>query len=387
MTLGTSARIASSTSTDLETSAAVGEAVARVSEGLQGARPDLVCVFCSPHHLPSCEVIPTILAEHLGPRNLVGCSGESIAGDGREIEDGPAMAVWAAHLPGASLSCFHSTFVTTERGQGFSGLPEAIEGARAVLLIADPFSYPADALLGAAATQLGGVPFVGGMASGGSGPGQHRLFHGDHVHDSGAVGVVIGGDVSIRTIVSQGCRPIGDPFVVTISDGNVIRELGGRRALDRLMEMVDGLSESDRELASRGLHVGVVIDEQKEDFGRGDFLIRAVMGVDEDSGSLAVGEQVEVGRTIQFHVRDAASADADLRELLTTVDGDVSGALLFTCNGRGSRMFPAPDHDIGAIRERMGDIPVAGFFCQGEIGPIGPRSFLHGFTASAAFFG
>jgi small ligand-binding sensory domain FIST len=227
---------------------------------------------------------------------------------------------------------------------------------------------------------------MGGMASGGMGPGETRLFIDDRVVDEGAVGARLPG-VRIRPLVSQGCGPVGDVYTVTRAEGNVIHELGGRPPLLRFQELADGLSPEDRTLLGRGLYVGRAIDEYKVEPGRGDFLIRQVMGVDQRSGALAVGDRIEVGETIQFHVRDAATADEDLRALLELEAVEpADGALLFTCNGRGSRLFPVFDHDASLVSGKLGGLPLAGFNCAGEIGPVGGKNFLHGFTASVALF-
>jgi len=226
---------------------------------------------------------------------------------------------------------------------------------------------------------------MGGMASGGTGSGETRLFLDDRVVDTGAVGVRMPG-IRIRALVSQGCRPIGNAYTVTRTERNVVHELGGRPPLERLQELVTTLSPRDRELVSRGLHVGRVIDEYKAEPERGDFLIRGVTGVDPQSGALAVADRIEVGETIQFHVRDAATADEDLRTLLEHEAEPAAGALLFTCNGRGSRLFSSPDHDASLVSEKLGGLPLAGFNCAGEIGPVGGKNFLHGFTASIALF-
>ena len=207
------------------------------------------------------------------------------------------------------------------------------------------------------------------------------------VYEDGAVAVLIDGPVAVRSVVSQGCRPIGRPMIVTKADGNLIRELGRRPVLEAVREMFAGLSEDDRDLVRAGLHVGRVINEYQEKFGRGDFLVRNVIGSDEEGG-LAVTDFVRVGQTIQFQVRDADTADEDLRALLEDQQRGAppAGALLFTCNGRGTRMFPGPNHDAALLREVLGPIPVAGFFAMGEIGPIGGQNFVHGFTASVALF-
>jgi small ligand-binding sensory domain FIST len=230
---------------------------------------------------------------------------------------------------------------------------------------------------------------VGGIAVGGGEPEAQALIVDGEPHAHGAVGVVVSG-TPVVTAVSQGCAPIGRDSVVTRAEGNVIHELAGVPALERLQDEVELLPPSERVLAARGLLVGLVIDENKPDYGRGDYLMRAVLGADEESGAIAIGDQVRVGQTVRFHVRDASSADEDLRETLdrTLRDGNPrpAGALLFTCNGRGTQMFPAPDHDASLVSEALGGRPVAGFFCGGEIGPIGDRAFLHGFTATLAVF-
>jgi small ligand-binding sensory domain FIST len=234
-----------------------------------------------------------------------------------------------------------------------------------------------------------GVPIVGGMASGGYQPAANTLVVGQRTYDSGAVGFVVGGAARVRPVVSQGCRPIGRPLVVTKSEENVIIELGGRPALERLREIYVDLDPSDRELVRSSLHVGRVASEYQESFRRGDFLVRNVVGADPESGVIAVGDLVRTGQTVQFHVRDAKTADEDLRELLEQEKGrgsTAAGALVFTCNGRGTRLFDEASHDARCLREIIGRVPAAGFFAQGEIGPIGRRNCLHGFTASIALF-
>ena len=251
------------------------------------------------------------------------------------------------------------------------------------LLIADPFSFPVDLLLRHLNERAPGTVVMGGMASGAAAAGQTRLFLDGGVIDSGAVGARLP-RVRIRPLVSQGCRPIGNAYTVTRAEGNVIFELGGKSPLERLQELIATLPPEDRALVGTGLHVGMVIDEYLAEPGRGDYLIRNVVGVDPQNGALAVGDEVEVGQTIRFHVRDAATADEDLRALLEREAGRAAGALLFRCNGRGTRLFDAPDHDASLVSNALAGAPLAGFNCAGEIGPVGGRNFLHGFTASIA---
>ena len=225
---------------------------------------------------------------------------------------------------------------------------------------------------------------IGGLASAARSPGGNRLVLDDRVYQDGAVGALLPTGAPLSAVVSQGCRPIGNPMTVTRSEGRVIYELAGRPALERLAELVDQLEPDERALAERGIHLGRVIDEHKIDFDRGDFLIRTVLGGDRDVGAIAVGDEIDVGSTVQFQVRDAASADQDLRELLT--GRHASGALVFTCNGRGTHLFGTPDHDAQVINAHVDSGATAGMFCAGEVGPIGTRSFLHGFTASILLF-
>jgi small ligand-binding sensory domain FIST len=377
-------RIGSALSTDPDPAKAAAAAAEEARSQLHGAGVSLAVVVGSRQHSASAEVVCEAVRVGAGPERLIGCVAETVVGGDREVEDGPAVAVWLASLP-EPVETFHMEFVRTSEGGVFGGYRFEDAGPGPYLLIGDPFSFPTDLLLGYVNERIPGTVVMGGMASGGMGPGDTRMFYDHRVVDTGAVGVRVPG-IEIRALVSQGCRPIGNAYTVTRAEGNVIHELGGRTPLQRLQELVGTLSPEDRELVSGGLFVGRVIDEYKTEPDRGDFLTRGVMGVDSQSGALAVGDRIEVGETVQFHVRDAASADEDLRSILEREVGPSTGALLFTCNGRGSRLFSVPDHDASLVFERLGGRPLAGFNCAGEIGPIGGKNFLHGFTASIALF-
>jgi small ligand-binding sensory domain FIST len=258
-----------------------------------------------------------------------------------------------------------------------------------LILLADPFSTPVDEVLAVLADRCPGSAAIGGLAGGGHDSGENRLILNDEVYDGGLVGVALSGRIAVRMVVSQGCRPIGEPYVVTKAEQNVIHELGGVPALERLQTLFESLGSDERRIAQRALHLGIVIDEHRDRFERGDFLVRNLIGADRGSGSVAIGDQVQEGQTVQFHVRDAQSASEDLN-LLLAADRSIHraplGALLFSCCGRGRGLFGRPHHDITAVREREGDVPIAGFFAQGEIGPVGGGNFLHGYTASLALF-
>ena len=397
---GRSARpsFAAALATDSDAERAEQRVVESLRADLGASSADLVCVFVSHHYGDALEHLGPRLASALSAKVLVGCSGESIIGAEREVEEGPALSVWAAHLPGTELRPFEAKFEMDEQGHArFTGVPQVQRGDRAsVLLFADPYSFAADEYLSALDQRFPGISVVGGMASGGMGPGQNLMFTEHGLAASGAVGVVIEGDVQVRSVVSQGCRPVGKAWVVTGCEQNVMRTLAARPATEVLFETLQGLSRDDQALFQRQPFVGLAIDPAKSSFERGDFLVRGIVGIEPKDKSLAVGDTLRRGQTVQFLVRDAASASEDLTQMMrtqaaTALPGDAAqrtvGALLFSCNGRGTNMFSRPDHDISCVRASLpGDLPIAGFFANGEFGPVGRRNFLHGFTASLALF-
>jgi small ligand-binding sensory domain FIST len=368
---------------------AATRAVAQATEALGDASPSLAVLFASAHFLAVAEDLVAAISNALGKLPLIGCVGEAVAGGAREIESQPAVSLWLGSGLGP-VETFAMEYLRTPSGGAYGGylFPREPDGVH--LLICDPFTFPADGLLTHLNERVPGAVIMGGMASAALRPRQSRLFRDDRVLSAGAVGVHLP-NAEVHPLVAQGCRPIGDAYIITRADGNLIHELGGRPPLVRLREMAAALPGRDQELLAQGLQLGVVIDEYRAEPGQGDFLIRGVVGADPDSGAIAVGDQIQVGQTVQFHVRDAQSADEDLRRALERESAALggrrpAGALLFTCNGRGSRLFTEPDHDAGLIAATLGDIPVAGFFCAGELGPVGGRNFLHTFTASIALF-
>jgi small ligand-binding sensory domain FIST len=367
---------------------ALDEAIPAALHQLDGP-PDLAVCFFSMEHAAAAGGIALSLSERTGTSAIVGCTAQGVIGGGRELERTPGLAVWLARLPGVEVRPFRLEVVPVADGYGITGWPELDPRAPAsVLLLADPFSFPADRFLERLNQDLPGVEVVGGMVSGATEAGRHRLLAGTEVLDGGAVGVALRGPVQVRAVVSQGCRPIGAPFAVTRAEGNVVQELGGLPAVDRLRELLAAIGPEEAELLrGGGLQVGQVIDEHKASFERGDFLVRGLLGADPDSGAIAVGDTVEVGQTLQFHVRDAAAADEDLGVLLGPVRAwGPKGVLLFACNGRGRDFFGEPDHDAALVAAATGRAPMAGFFAQGELGPVGGRNFLHTYTASMALF-
>ncbi len=386
-------RFAAAVSTVADSPRAIAEVCDRACSQL-GEPADLALVFVTHHHA---DAFPT-LAQEVGrasrAANVLGCTAEAVVAGRREIESQPAIALWLARLHGARVVPMHLEFEQTAEGGTIVGWPDKLSSnwpqGSTLLVLADPFSFPADVLLARLGEDQPGVLIAGGMASGGWQPRQNRLFlNGTELHD-GAVAVLVHGEFRVRSVVSQGCRPIGRHFVVTKAQQNVILELSGKPALAQLQAVFDELSTEDQMLVRQGLHVGRVVNEYQDEFRRGDFLVRNCIGSDPDSGAIAIGDYVRTGQTVQFHVRDAATANEDLRELVSAArresPSEPRGALLFTCNGRGMRLFGLPDHDASVLCDLMGNIPLAGFFAQGEIGPIGGRSFVHGFTASVVLF-
>jgi len=366
---------------------ATGEVVGQALEQA-GPGPDLAVLFCSPHHRDAVADIAGTVRTLLAPGVLIGSTAVAVLGGAREAEDGPALALWTAHLA-APPRPVRVTAVRTASGTAVGGISAGTCGPGEVLvLLADPFSLPVDDVVGLLGQLDPPVPVVGGAASAARGPGGNRVVLDGEVVADGGVGAVLPAEVATTLVVSQGCRPVGEPMIVTRSQGSLLVELAGRPALDRLEEVVRDAAPDDRAQLAQGLHLGIAVDEHRMTFERGDFLVRNVLGADPEARALAVGDAVRVGTTVQFHVRDAQAADEDLRALLAgaALDGPAAAALVFTCNGRGRNLFGEPDHDARAVDAVVASGAVAGMFCAGEIGPVGGRSFVHGFTASVVLF-
>jgi small ligand-binding sensory domain FIST len=379
-------RIAAGLSTTTSAPEAAAEAAREAAAGLEGRKTDLAFLFLSSAHLDDAAAAAAAVRNELAPRAQLGCVADGVLAQGRELEEGPAAAVWASSLPAATVGSFHLAAVETEHGLAVAGFP-GVDDPALVALLVDPFTFPIGAFLEELNDEHPGLLLVGGIASGGGRPGRQALILDDEVHNDGAVGVTVDG-IGVRTVVSQGCASFGRESVITRAEGNVIDELAGERALDRLRADIVALPPAAQNQVVQGVLAGLVIDENKSEYGRGDYLMRGLLGADEASGSITIGEHVRVGQTLRFHFRDATSADEDLREALGRELGGApaAGALLFSCNGRGTNMFPQPNHDARTVVEALGRPAVAGFFCGGEIGPVGGRTFLHGFTATLAVF-
>jgi small ligand-binding sensory domain FIST len=384
-----SVRIACALSTASDPRTGAIEAAAKVAAELAGASIDLAVVFASGSHLAAPEATLEGVHDALQPDVLIGCGAGGVIGDGREIEGGTAIAVWAAAFEGGIVSTFHAEVTEVEDGVAIAGVPD-LQGAGGAILLPDPYSFPTDAVLAEIAGRAPGVPVLGGISSARTIRGDAALFLGERVVGGGAVGVRFDG-VELLPCVSQGATPLGPKLTITSADGRLIKKLADRPALGALRAVLDRLTEEEREILSHGMLLGIVVDRGQADEPQGDFLVRSVLAGDPETGTIAVGAPIEEGQVVRVHARDAASADRDLHEALglrrMALGSDLpAGALMFTCNGRGREMFGVSDHDAATLTSELGPIPTAGFFAAGEIGPVGGESFLHGFTATVAVF-
>ena len=356
--------------------------------------PDLAMFFASPAYA-DLEGLVAQVYRRTAASVLVGCSGQGVIGPDREIEGERALSLLNLDLPGTELHPRHvemddlAGLHTAADSHGWLGVtPDRIN---AWILLVDPFTMDADELVGRISAAYPDATMLGGLASGFERSRGTAVFLNGDVYRSGAVILGVGGAYTVQPVVAQGATPIGEPWTITGVDRHILRTIGNRPALDVLKETLNGLTGEMRERATRNLLVGLAMDEYRETFQQGDFLIRNLLGIDPESGAVAIGAMPSVGQTLQFQVRDAEAADQDLKRQLAIAnerlgDAEVAGALLCTCNGRGVGLFGTPDHDARTVSSTLGQIPLAGFFCNGEIGPVGPRTYLHGFTASLALF-
>ncbi len=366
-------------------SQATGEAVGAVLETI-GDRPDLVLVTVTRSHAGALEDIVATVSAVLHPLAIFGCAAESVVGRGTEVEETPALSLWAGRV-GPLVPVTLTATRQADDAWRFAGWPdqEPFEPS-ALVLISDPFTFPTEDFLTWLHGRCPALAVLGGNASGGRGPGGSRLVVTNGVVTEGATGVLLGSGVTVDSVVSQGCRPYGRTLTVTRSDRNIIYEVAGVPAMECLVDQIrDGLEPADvAKIESNGLFLGRLIDERVTDPGPGDYLIRNVVGVDRSTGAVAVDDRVPLGSTVRFHVRDATTAHRELEQLLR--GRDAAAAMLFTCNGRGTRFFDGDDHDARLLEAALGPVPVGGFFAAGEFGPIGGANFVHTSTATVALF-
>lgn len=382
-------RFASAISTSPDWRAALAEVAAEARRGLAGAPCDAAALFVSAFHAEADpDALAAELIDLLAPKNVIGCSCSGVIANDRESELEPAVSLLAMSLPEVRVLPFAISARDTAALGGAAELVSRLDlyptDLPKFLILADPMSCDIDNILRLLNEAYPGCPAVGGLASGVSIGRPNWMILGPQAYDAGAVGLALTGDVELETTVAQGCRPIGHPYLITKADTNVLFELAGMTAFDALKDVVGGLSEADKQLARHSLFAGVAMSEYHTSFHRGDFLVRNILGFDPGSGALVIGSPLHAGQTLQFQLRDAATSDEDLRALL----GDPRpgtperGGLLFCCSGRGRGLYGSPDHDSRLIQALRGPLPMAGFFANGEIGPVGGKNFVHGYTSS-----
>ncbi len=384
-------RFASSITAAEDVQQAIAELLAPLDAHVTPGMVDLAILFATGHFKEELPQVVEQVQQKLPSAVLLGCTAEGTIGVDRELERVASMSLLAASMPDVRVRPFHvrqKDIETAKTAHDWERLVGASPESRPTFIaLGDPFSVAIHAAIDQINSLYPGAPLVGGVASAAREPRQNQLILNGDIYQEGLVGVALTGCLAVKTVVSQGCRPIGKPYVITRGERNIVHELGGRPALEQLQNALVKLSPEDQELARQSLFVGRVIDEYKGRFGRGDFLIHNILGADRKTGSIGIAGHARTGATVQFHVRDAQSADEDLRAMLGAHAGTaVRGAALFGCNGRGTHMWPTPGHDVRVLREMLGNVPVAGFFCAGEFGPVGGKNFVHGFTASIALF-
>ena len=379
---------ASSLSLDGSLPRAVREAGNDLSVALSGQPADMVVAFISAEHREGWGEVAGMLRSLFPRAVVIGCSAASVIGAGREVEGAAGVSLTAAVLPEVEIVPIRLEKVSGPNPGPLPGVSP--DSSPHFVLLSDPFSFDAEACIAGLDDVYPAERKVGGVASGGRESGGNALILGEETHCSGLVGVALSGNLDLDTIVAQGCRPIGEPMFVTRSRGNILLELDGRRPLEVLYELHQSLDDHSRRLFRHSLFLGVMIEGARKDFSAGDFLVRNLVGADDQSGALVVGGALNGGLVVQFHLRDARASADELDQLLAGYAArgrHPAGSLLFSCLGRGRNLYGRPDHDTDLFRQHLGNgVPLAGFFCNGEIGPVHGRTFLHGYTSSFGLF-
>jgi small ligand-binding sensory domain FIST len=389
-------RWSSAVDTDDSLDVAVEQSAEKIFLGLDRQEPDLLIVFVSAQHAARFDAVSELLRREFENAFLFGCCAGGVIGGGREIEDRPSLSLTGAVLPGVKLKGTHLDAAQTPPTYADVRVWEdtlrmTANQQPSFLVLADPYSFETEAYVRGLDRVYPLSPKIGGLASGARQVGGAALYLGNHVYHSGSVTLALTGNIEIDAVISQGCRPIGDPMFVTAAHENLIRELDGKPPRDAISELFERMSAGERETFSQSLFLGLAMRKDASQYVPGDFLIRNILGMDPQSGALWVNANVPANSVIQFHLRDAATSAYDLERTLRdyrasrAVNPDC-GALLFSCNGRGLGLYGQADHDSNAFRRLVADLPIGGFFCSGEIGPIQNATYLHGYTSAFAVF-
>ena len=362
---------------------------------LHAPRVSLGLVFMTPQFFPHAAQVLEILRVHAQIPLLAGCSSMGLIAGEEEIEESGGLSVALYHLPGADLKTFHFKQADVEQadGPGYWHQKTGVtrDHTNGWLVFADPFNFDPENWLRSWNEAYALKPILGGLASGEDNENVTQVYLNGDVFEEGGVAISVGGEVKLVSLISQGCEPIGETWTITKADRNFIHEIGNRPAYQVLVDTFNDLPKEAQKKSRGNLFIGLVVNEYLEEFHRGDFLIRNLLGADPASGSIAVGALPRLGQTLQFQRRDAAAATEDMTALLDRTHRQMAGNIIYggclcCCNGRGHRLFGQPSHDAALVQKRLGPIGLAGFFCNGEIGPVGDKNFLHGYTASLALF-
>tara|TARA_B110000240_G_scaffold195453_1_gene245148 strand:+ start:884 stop:2068 length:1185 start_codon:yes stop_codon:yes gene_type:complete len=387
---------ASHLSTQNNIEACVDESVEAILSQMDGKSVDLTIIFVSPQFKDKYEEIPKLIRDRISSRHFLGCSGGGIIGGGKEAEQQAAFSITCANLPDVEIQGIHTDTMKlpdqdTAPSVWREWLGVDVEKNPSFIFLADPFSFQGEEFLAGVDFAYPNSSKVGGLASGAQAQGGNALYLNDKIHNNGLIGLALSGNIGMDTIVAQGCRPIGEPVKVSKCDGTLLTGMDGQPPLELLQSVYEGLDENDKSLVQTSLFLGIEMDPLKDNPQQGDFLIRNIMGVEREIGGIHVGTLLREGQLVQFHLRDKAMSAEDLKLMLTRYKANknfknTSGALLFSCLGRGQYLYGKPNHDADMFRDHIGDIPLGGFFCNGEIGPVGKTTFLHGYTSSFGIF-
>ncbi len=375
---------------------AVAQTSQEIQSQLEGRRPDLILIFVSDYFAADYEKIPNLVAEFANGAMIVGCSAGGVIGGGREVEQGPGFSMTAALLPGVDIIPLRMQTNLIPDEEASLQEWEAVLHLKTdmnpeFVLLPEPYSFDVEYFLKGLDKSFPQSQKVGGMVSGDYDRGGHAMFLGKKVYREGMIGIAMSGNVTVDTLVAQGCRPVGHPMFVTRCEENILYELDGQEPVAAMRDLYNEMDEADQELFSTSLFIGVVMKDSLQEYKQGDFLIRNIIGIETETGALITGADVHENSVVQFHLRDAATSDADLTALLTQYvkgsgKGTARGSLLFSCLGRGMDLYGCPNHDTDLLKKYLGELPVGGFFCNGEIGPVQGSTFLHGYTSSFGFF-
>ena len=387
---------ASHLSTQNNIEACVDESVEAILSQMDGKSVDLTIIFVSPQFKDKYEEIPKLIRDRISSGHFLGCSGGGIIGGGKEAEQQAAFSMTCANLPDVEIQGIHTDTMKlpdqdTAPSVWREWLGVDVEKNPSFIFLADPFSFQGEEFLAGVDFAYPNSSKVGGLASGAQAQGGNALYLNDKIYNNGLIGLALSGNIGMDTIVAQGCRPIGEPVKVSKCDGTLLTGMDGQPPLELLQSVYEDLDENDKSLVQTSLFLGIEMDPLKDNPQQGDFLIRNIMGVEREIGGIQVGTLLREGQLVQFHLRDKAMSAEDLKLMLTRYKANknfknTSGALLFSCLGRGQYLYGKPNHDADMFRDHIGDIPLGGFFCNGEIGPVGKTTFLHGYTSSFGIF-